>query len=194
MDPRLAVLLAVLIAGCSTNTPTKGRVPWWPQGPGNQDEVVAQAEAERQRQAEAPQQQEQQVNESVGRTASRPTLPRNPGYKLNVPAVTRYGDLYFLSGQVPDDAVLAAMIGERSTVERETQSVMDRIRATLAAEQLTMTNIVSATIFLTDIDDLPAVDSVYGSYFPIVHPARSVVEVQRLPGVARVQISVVAGR
>lgn len=71
---------------------------------------------------------------------------------------------------------------------------MDGIRDTLASEHLTMTNIVSVTLYVADIDDLPEIDSVYASYFPSAQPARTVVEVQRLPGSARVQVAVVAGR
>jgi 2-iminobutanoate/2-iminopropanoate deaminase len=99
----------------------------------------------------------------------------------------------FVSGQhISGEAIGSS--GEPLSIEQETRAVMERIRSIVEGERLTMTNIVSATIYLSDLESLSEVASVYESYFRSGRPSLSVVEVRRLPAMARVQISVVAGR
>jgi len=72
--------------------------------------------------------------------------------------------------------------------------VLDNIRRVLESEQLTMANIVSATVYLRSINELAAMDEAYEGAFRTRFPARTVVEAANLPRGARVQIEVVAGR
>lgn len=97
--------------------------------------------------------------------------------------------LVFLSGQIalgPD----GALVGEDAATQA--QVVMENIRAVLSAAGLDFDAVVKTTIFLVDMDDFAAVNQVYGRYFAERPPARSTVEVSRLPKGARVEIEVVA--
>jgi 2-iminobutanoate/2-iminopropanoate deaminase len=71
---------------------------------------------------------------------------------------------------------------------------MENIRAVLESHRLTMANIVSTTVYLKDINDFRGMNNAYESYFRGALPARSVVEVSRLPRGALIEISAVAGR
>lgn len=97
--------------------------------------------------------------------------------------------LVFLSGQIalgPD----GTLVGEDAATQ--TQVVMENIRAVLSAAGLDFDAVVKTTIFLVDMDDFAAVNQVYGRHFAERPPARSTVEISRLPKGARVEIEVVA--
>jgi 2-iminobutanoate/2-iminopropanoate deaminase len=106
---------------------------------------------------------------------------------------SRYGDLLFLSGQIAVDPKSGAF-DTSQTLEQQTQRALDNVRLILEANRLTMANVVSATVFVANINRLSDVDAVYHTYFKSTPPARTVVEVSKLPRGAQVQISVVAGR
>ncbi|RME28253.1 MAG: reactive intermediate/imine deaminase [Deltaproteobacteria bacterium] len=97
--------------------------------------------------------------------------------------------LVFLSGQIalgPD----GRLIGEDAA--SQARVAMENIRAVLASAGMDFDNVVKTTIFLVDLDDYKAVNEVYGRYFAERPPARSAVEVSRLPAGALVEIEVVA--
>ncbi len=106
---------------------------------------------------------------------------------------TRYGDMLFLSGQIPLDPRTGAMTAD-ATIEGQTRQVMDNIRAVIESNRLTMANVLSVTVFVTNVNTLPQVDRIYQSYFKTTVPARSVVQVAGLPRGALIEISAVAGR
>jgi len=106
---------------------------------------------------------------------------------------TRYGDLLFISGQIALD-LASGKFQEKRTVEEETRATMENIKTILAANRLTLANLVSVTVYIKNINDLSALDQTYESYFKGALPARSVVEVARLPRGALLEISAVAGR
>jgi 2-iminobutanoate/2-iminopropanoate deaminase len=81
-----------------------------------------------------------------------------------------------------------------TNVDEQTRAVMENIRAILEAHRLTMANVVSVTVYLKDLIEFRAMDEAYESYFRGNLPARSVVQVSRLPRDALVEIAVVAGR
>jgi 2-iminobutanoate/2-iminopropanoate deaminase len=198
--PIATAVVTVGLGGCS-NTPTRSGVPWWPQGPGNADEVTTDAtarepfadKAERSDsvRTEAP----DSVAPSPGASSAAETAGSEvlPASQLSaVPPFARYGDFLFVSGQIRDHE-----FGEQSesaSIVDETRSVMEKLRLILEAEQLTMTNIVSTTILVTNLDYLSDIESAYDDYFPRTRPASSIMEVRRLPGNARIQISAIAGR
>jgi 2-iminobutanoate/2-iminopropanoate deaminase len=104
---------------------------------------------------------------------------------------SRYGDLVFVSGQIALDSgnqLHGATIGE------QTRQVMENIRAILESHRLSMANVVSTTVYLKDMNDFRGMNDTYETYFKVALPARSVVEVARLPRGALVEISAVAGR
>jgi 2-iminobutanoate/2-iminopropanoate deaminase len=106
---------------------------------------------------------------------------------------TRYGDLLFLSGQIAVDSRTGEFAMDAS-IEDQTRKVLENVRSILELHGLTMSNALSVTVYLANIGSLPAVDGVYATFFKSTPPARSVVEVQRLPRGAQIEITVVAGR
>jgi 2-iminobutanoate/2-iminopropanoate deaminase len=104
----------------------------------------------------------------------------------------RYGDLLFISGQIAIDPRTGSF--ENASIEVQTQRVLDNIRAILETNHLTMANIVSVTVYLSNLGNLVPMDRAYQAYFRQSLPARSVVEVAKLPRGALVEISAIAGR
>lgn len=172
----VVLLMTVGLFGCA-NSPDGRAVPWWSQGPGNVDDAGN---------INTPEPRESDVRDRSPGTVAIPSTAIEP-------SSARYGDLLFVSGQyAAEDAVEPA--DGAFTVAQETRSVMQKLQTILNTHRLTMSNVVSATVYLTSLDDLPAVKLAYDSYFRGPQPAMSIVEVSRLPGNSRVQISVVAGR
>lgn len=116
-----------------------------------------------------------------------------PGALTRYTQATRYGDLLFLSGQIGIDPRNGDFAAD-APVEQQARQALENIRTVLEVNGLTMANVVSVTMFVANINNLGAIDGVYGSFFKSTLPARSVAEVQRLPRGALVEISVVAGR
>ncbi len=102
----------------------------------------------------------------------------------------RAGNLLFCSGQIPFDPVTGKMV--EGDVKVQTKRVMDNIAALLKAADATFDHIAKTTIFLKSMNDFPLVNEVYGTYFKGVTPARSTVEVARLPKDVSVEIEVTA--
>ena len=101
----------------------------------------------------------------------------------------RAGALVFTSGQLPIDPATGAF---PDTIEAQTRQSLENCKAILAAAGLTMENVVKTTVFLKDMNDFAAMNGVYATFFPTNAPARSAVEVARLPKDARVEIECVA--
>lgn len=104
----------------------------------------------------------------------------------------RAGNLLFCSGQIPLDPVTGQLVGAGPDVKAQTTQVMKNIAAVLKAGGATFDHIAKTTIFLKSMGDFPLVNEIYGSYFTGVPPARSTVEVARLPKDVSVEIEVVA--
>ncbi len=105
----------------------------------------------------------------------------------------RVGELVFTSGQVALDPETGAMSTGDITVQ--TKRVMESLKAVLAAAGLDMSHVVKATVFLKDFDHFSAMNAVYARYLAgngVVPPARSTVEVARLPKDALVEIELIA--
>jgi 2-iminobutanoate/2-iminopropanoate deaminase len=104
----------------------------------------------------------------------------------------RAGNLVFLAGQLPlDPKTGQARLG---TIEEQAAQVLDNLKAVLAADGMSMENVVSTTVFVKDLDDFPKLNAVYGKYFTDKPPARATVQVQRLPKDVSVEISAIAVR
>jgi len=69
---------------------------------------------------------------------------------------------------------------------------MKNLSAVLKAVEMDFSHVVKASIFLSNMDDFPKVNTVYGSYFKDHYPARETVQVSRLPKDVNVEISVIA--
>ena len=96
----------------------------------------------------------------------------------------------FASGQVPLDAVTGEVVG--STIEEQTTQVLKNISAILTEARITPNDIVKTTCFLKNMDDFVAFNQVYGTLFHDVLPARSAVEVARLPKDVLIEIEIIA--
>ncbi len=105
---------------------------------------------------------------------------------------TEANGFVFLSGQVGIDP--AAGIVVDGGVAAETRQVMENIGAILGELGLGYTDIVKATIFLTDMGEFAIVNAAYGEYVGDAKPARSTVEVGALPLGVHVEIEVIASR
>jgi 2-iminobutanoate/2-iminopropanoate deaminase len=100
------------------------------------------------------------------------------------------GNLIFVSGQIPMDAVTGEIIS--SDVKAETKKVMENIEAILTEAGSDFDQIIKTSIFLTDMQSFAQVNEVYGSYFTANFPARETVQVSALPKGVNVEISVIA--
>jgi 2-iminobutanoate/2-iminopropanoate deaminase len=102
----------------------------------------------------------------------------------------RAGGLLFCSGQIPLDPVSGDMIS--GSIEEETGRVMENLQSVLEAGSASFEQVVKTTLYLTDMADFPAVNQVYGGYFPALKPARVTVAVAALPRGARIEIEAIA--
>jgi 2-iminobutanoate/2-iminopropanoate deaminase len=100
------------------------------------------------------------------------------------------GNLIFLSGQIPLDPVSGELVG--GDIQQQTQRVLENIRGILESRKLGMEEVVKATIFLKDMGNFSHVNEVYATYFPTLAPARSTVEVSKLPRNADIEIEAIA--
>ena len=80
------------------------------------------------------------------------------------------------------------------SIQDQTRRVLDNLAAVLTAAGTSLERVVKTTIFLADMNDFAAVNSVYGEYFMAEPPARSTVQVARLPRDVRVEIEAIALR
>ena len=96
----------------------------------------------------------------------------------------------FLSGQIP--LVPETMQIIEGDVQAQTARVFDNLRAVLEAAGSSLQQVVKTTVFLADMNDFTAMNEVYARYFGEHRPARSTVEVARLPRDVRVEIEVIA--
>ncbi len=102
----------------------------------------------------------------------------------------KVGNFLFCSGQIPLDPVTNALVP--GDVKAQTKKVMENIEAVLKQAGATFENIAKTTIFLKSMGDFPMVNEIYGAYFKETPPARSTVEVARLPKDVSVEIEVLA--
>ncbi len=102
----------------------------------------------------------------------------------------RANGLVFVSGQVAiDPATQQVMEGD---VAAQTERVMKNLSAILAAAGSRLDLVLRSTVFLKSMNDFAAMNAVYGKYFSAAPPARSTVEVSRLPKDVLVEIDVIA--
>ncbi len=81
-----------------------------------------------------------------------------------------------------------------TSIEGQTRQVMTNIQAILASAGSDLTRMLKCTVFLTDLQDFSAFNSVYGEYFTQTPPARTTVQAVKLPRDAKIEIDVIAYR
>ena len=101
----------------------------------------------------------------------------------------RAGNLVFTSGQIPLDPATGLI---PQGIEAQTRQAMENVLAVLAQAGATAENIVKTTVFLRNMDDFAAMNGVYATFFSGPAPARSAVQVARLPKDCPLEIEAVA--
>ncbi|WP_019157171.1 RidA family protein [Robertmurraya massiliosenegalensis] len=98
-------------------------------------------------------------------------------------------NLFYSSGQIPLTAAGDMVQGD---VKEQTHQVFKNLQAVLKEAGAALETVVKATVFIKNMDDFGSINEVYGEYFSTHKPARSCVEVARLPKDALVEIEVIA--
>ena len=99
------------------------------------------------------------------------------------------GNIVITSGQLPIDPATGAF---PEGIQAQTKQSLTNVKAILEAAGLTMDAVVKTTVFLSDMNNFGAMNEVYATFFEGAYPARSAVEVARLPKDALVEIEVIA--
>jgi 2-iminobutanoate/2-iminopropanoate deaminase len=102
----------------------------------------------------------------------------------------RAGGFLFCSGQIPLDPSTGKIV--EGGIEIQAERVLKNLEAVLTAGGATMRSVVKTTVYLVDLGDFPAMNAVYGKFFPEDPPARATVQVAKLPAGAQVEIDAVA--
>lgn len=98
--------------------------------------------------------------------------------------------LVFTSGQLPIDPATSAFVP--GGIAEQTTQALKNLQAVLLASDSSLGHIVKTTVFLKDMNDFAAMNAVYATFFPNDPPARSTVEVARLPKDALVEVEAIA--
>lgn len=115
-----------------------------------------------------------------------------------VPAIGPYssavevGPFIFCSGQIPIDTKTGAVI--TGDIARAAEQALNNLRAVLKSAGVDLSNVVKVTLFLADMDDFPVVNEVYARFFERDYPARTTVQVARLPRNVQIEIEAIAVR
>ena len=103
----------------------------------------------------------------------------------------RYGNLLFISGQIPLDPATGSIV--EGDIAAQTKMVLNNLRAILEANGMTEQNVLKCTCFLKDMEDFARFNAIYNDYFGESLPARECVEVARLPKDVLIEISAICG-
>ena len=103
----------------------------------------------------------------------------------------QFGDLLFVSGQIPLDPQTGEMVA--GDIEAQTKQVMKNVKAIIEAAGMTLQNVLKCSCFLNNMENFVKFNSVYDSYFKESLPARETVEVGRLPKDVLVEVSAICG-
>ena len=97
--------------------------------------------------------------------------------------------MIFFSGQIP----LNPKTGEMPDgIEAQAKQALDNVKGLLESQGLDFSHVVKTTVFLDNMDDFNTVNGIYADYFVEPYPARSAVEVAKLPKGALIEVEVVA--
>lgn len=105
---------------------------------------------------------------------------------------TTFGDLIFVSGQLPLDPASGALVGDSPAAELH--QALANARAVLASSGASLNDVLKTTVFVTDMTAFAAINEAYAACFGTHAPARSVIEVSALPKGARVEVELIACR
>lgn len=114
---------------------------------------------------------------------AKPLAPYSPAIRLE-------GKLVFTSGQVGIDPATGKLA--EGGVEAQARQALENLKAVLLAGGGAMESVIKTTVFLADMDDYASVNEIYGEYFTSQPPARSAMQVARLPIDALIEIEALA--
>ncbi len=124
---------------------------------------------------------------SVKKIISTPEAPSAIGPYSQA---NQFGNMVFTSGQIPLDPETMEIV--EGGINEQTEQVMQNLFAVLHKAKAAAATIVKTTCYLKDMNDFAAFNEVYGKYFPDFEPARSCVEVARLPKDVLVEVEAIA--
>lgn len=101
----------------------------------------------------------------------------------------KIGNLVFTSGQIPINPETGVLVTE---IKEATKQSLENVKAILEASGTSLNNVVKTVVFVKNMDDFKIVNEVYGTYFNENKPARSCVEVSKLPMDAVIEIEAIA--
>lgn len=102
-----------------------------------------------------------------------------------------HGDLIFCSGQIALDPKTMEMI--KGDVKKQTEQVLKNLTAIIEEANSSMEKVIKTTIYLKNMSDFPIVNEIYSQFFQKNKPARSTIEVAKLPKDALIEIDLIAG-
>ena len=114
--------------------------------------------------------------------AAKAIGPYSPALKV--------GNLLFLSGSIPLDPTSGQIV--EGGIAEQTKRVMENIKALLEAAGASFHHVARTTVFMVDLGEFATMNEIYSSYFTAPYPARSTVQVVKLPKDVRVEIDVIA--
>jgi 2-iminobutanoate/2-iminopropanoate deaminase len=122
----------------------------------------------------------------------RQTISTDRGPKAIGPysQAVRAAGLIFVSGQIPLNPATGEMLA--GDIAAETERVLENLKGIVEAAGSRMDRVVKTTVYLADMADFAAMNTVYARYFPADPPARATVAVAALPKNARVEIELIA--
>ena len=126
---------------------------------------------------------------AVAQNAKRRAVKTGPPNGIFTPAIV-VGDLVFTSGQIGVDAKTGQIV--EGGIEAQTEQVFRNLATVLEAAGSNVDNIVKATVFLADMNDYNTMNELYRKHFKGDPPARTTVQVARLPRNAKIEIEAVA--
>nr|WP_274542236.1 RidA family protein [Clostridium tetani] len=102
------------------------------------------------------------------------------------------GDLAFLSGQIPVDPATGELAAGDDPVVTQANQSLKNVQSILESQGMSFDNVIKTTVFIANMDDFAKINEVYAQYFKEPYPARSCVQVAKLPKEALVEVEVIA--
>jgi 2-iminobutanoate/2-iminopropanoate deaminase len=118
----------------------------------------------------------------TAKNGPKPGGPYSPALRAN--------GWVFVSGQIPADPETGQLVS--GGIEAQCARTLENVELILDAAGLTLADVVKTTVFLKNIGDFAAMNETYGRYFPKTPPARTTVEVARLPRDVLIEIEAIA--
>jgi 2-iminobutanoate/2-iminopropanoate deaminase len=103
----------------------------------------------------------------------------------------RFNNLLFISGQIPLEPETGEIL--KGDIKAQTEQILENLKSILTAGGSSLDNVLRTTIFLTDLEDYADVNEMYAQFFEKSMPARSTVQVSRLPMDVQIEIDAIAG-